>query len=394
MQLRKLTRLAGFIELRHQSAKAIINRKILDSGESEEREVKILFFIVHPAKFHLFKHTINILKHRGHQIDTVIINKDVLEDLVISEGWDYANIFPEGRRKKKSPSFLSTCVSAGKTVWRLASYTKGKKYDLFITDDLLVVIGKLKKIPTLLFQDDDVSVVPESAWLMKLCTKVVSPACSHMGRFKNKKIAYQGNHELAYLHPKYFAPDHNIVKTFNPDGKRYSILRLVSLTATHDRGKHGIINQQALKLISLLKNYGNVFITSERPLPPELEKYRICIDPEKIAHALAFADLFIGDSQTMTSEAAVLGTPSLRFNDFVGKISYLEEEEHRFGLTYGFPTNAFDDLYAKAKELLGRPDLKDEWSKRRDNLLNSYIDVTKFIVDLIEKYPIGQKIGR
>jgi uncharacterized protein len=354
--------------------------------------VKILFFIVHPAKYHLFRQTINRLKQSGSQIDIVIITKDVLEDLVISEGWEYTNIFPEGRRGGKSPSFLSTCVSAVKTVWRLLLYTRGKKYDLFITDDLLVLPGRLKNTPSLLFQDDDVSVVPESSWLMRLCTKIVSPACSDMGKFENKKIAYQGNHELAYLHPKYFTPDYETVKSFNPDEKNYSILRLVSLTATHDRGKSGIVNQQALKLISLLENYGNVFITSERPLPAELEKYRINIEPDKIAHALAFADLFIGDSQTMTSEAAVLGTPSLRFNDFVGKISYLEEEEHRFGLTYGFPTNDFDGLYAKAEDLLKRPDLKNEWLKKREDLLDSYIDVTDFFVDLIEHYPVGNKI--
>jgi predicted glycosyltransferase len=34
-------------------------------------------------------------------------------------------------------------------------------------------------------------------------------------------------------------------------------------------------------------------------------------------------DLYIGDSQTMAAEAAVLGIPSIRFNSFVGKLVYL-----------------------------------------------------------------------
>ena len=46
--------------------------------------------------------------------------------------------------------------------------------------------------------------------------------------------------------------------------------------------------------------------------------------------------MFIGDSQTMTSEAAVLGTPAIRCNSFVNRISYLEEEENTYELTFGF----------------------------------------------------------
>jgi len=40
-------------------------------------------------------------------------------------------------------------------------------------------------------------------------------------------------------------------------------------------------------------------------------------------HVMAFASLYIGDSQTMAAEAGVLGVPFVRFNDFVGRIGYL-----------------------------------------------------------------------
>ena len=75
------------------------------------------------------------------------------------------------------------------------------------------------------------------------------------------------------------------------------------------------------------------------------------ISPEKIHHLLYFATMFVGDSQTMTSEAAVLGTPAIRCNSFVGRISYLEEEEHKYGLTFGFTPDKFDNLIIKIKEL-------------------------------------------
>ena len=61
---------------------------------------RFLFFLVHPAKFHFHKVQINELNKRGHKVDVVIIKKDILEELVKSEGWNYKNIYPEGRKIK------------------------------------------------------------------------------------------------------------------------------------------------------------------------------------------------------------------------------------------------------------------------------------------------------
>ena len=52
-------------------------------------------------------------------------------------------------------------------------------------------------------------------------------------------------------------------------------------------------------------------------------------------HVMAFASLYIGDSQTMAAEAGVLGVPFVRFNDFVGRIGYLRELEDVYELGYG-----------------------------------------------------------
>ena len=62
-------------------------------------------------------------------------------------------------------------------------------------------------------------------------------------------------------------------------------------------------------------------------MEPQFEKYRIKINPLDMHHVMAFASLYIGDSQTMAAEAGVLGVPFVRFNDFVGRLSYLHELE-------------------------------------------------------------------
>ena len=98
-------------------------------------------------------------------------------------------------------------------------------------------------------------------------------------------------------------------------------------------------------------------------------------------HVLSFATLFIGDSQTMTAEAAVLGTPAIRFNDFVGKLSYLEELEHQYQLTFGVKTDNENALFAKVDELLNTDKLKQVFKERQQKMLRSTIDVAAFWKD-------------
>jgi predicted glycosyltransferase len=180
----------------------------------------------------------------------------------------------------------------------------------------------------------------------------VAPDCCGVGKWSNKKLSYAGYHELAYLHPAHFTPEFSQVAELAASGP-YFILRFASLTAHHDEGKSGITADIARRLVGLLSARGRVYITSERPLEPEFEPYRIRIAPSKMHHALAFASLYIGDSQTMAAEAAVLGTPCIRFNDFVGKIGYLRDLEER-GLSVGIPSGAPDLLFKSAGRSTGR----------------------------------------
>lgn len=353
---------------------------------------RFLFFVVHPSKYHVFRHTINILKSKGHQVDILITSKDVLEELIKNEGWEYKNIFPEGRKISGLPTYLSAAINTIRTLYRLEKYLWGKKYDLFITDDLLVINGKLHNTPSILFQDDDVTAVPESVILHKFTTNIMTPFVSDMGKYSFKKIPFHGYKELGSLHPKRFEPNQNVIKQFNPDLSRYFILRLVSLKATHDVGKEGLNNDDVLKLIRMLENHGKVFITSERSLPDKFEKYRINIKVNEIAHALYFADILIADSQTMSAEAGVLGTPYVRFNDFVGRISYLEELEKKYELGYGIKTKDKELLFSKVNELLSIPNLKEEWKIKRIKMLSEKIDMTDFMVWVFENYPKSNEI--
>ena len=63
--------------------------------------MKILFQLGHPAHFHLFKNVIRRLKQKGHIGFILIKKKDVLEQLLIEQGFEYHNILPDGRKDHK-----------------------------------------------------------------------------------------------------------------------------------------------------------------------------------------------------------------------------------------------------------------------------------------------------
>jgi len=353
------------------------------------REKKFLFFFVHPSKYYLFRYTINNLKQAGHKVDIVIIKKDVLEDLIIQEGWEYTNIFPEGRRSQSKNSFSilwKTGINFIKTVYRLRRYTRGKKYDLFITDDCLTITGWFRNVPSIMFIDDDLSTIPENKVLYSFADKIISPVNTELGKDNNKKMPVRSYKELAYLHPDYFKPDIELIKSFNPELNPYILIRLVSLTAAHDRKKKGISDMQLLQLIDLLKVKFTVYITSEKPLANGFEVYRLKVKPEHMAHVLYFAEMYIGDSQTMSSEAALLGTPAIRCNDFVGKITVMDEKEYLHGILRNFRPDEFDKLYATVQTFINTTGLKDEWRSKRDSMLVKMEDINVFILETLLRF--------
>ena len=223
---------------------------------------------------------------------------------------------------------------------------------------------------------------------------ILSPVSCDNWKLEPKSIKYSGYHKLAYLHPNQFHPDRTVVERYFSTDKPYFVLRFAKLKAYHDieSDAHGINTEIAQHLIDLLLPYGNVYITSERELEPQFEKYRLNINPLDIHHVLAFAKLYVGDSQSMAVEAAMLGTPSLRFNDFAGKIGVLEELEHKYELTFAISPSEPQKLYDKVAELLSMPDLHETFQQRRQKMLSEKVDVTAFFTWFIENYPESRKI--
>lgn len=349
-----------------------------------ENQKHILFFLGHPAHYHLFRPLINVLKQRDFKITVMIKSKDILADLLEADGLDYINALENGR-KNGIFGIASSLITKSLTLYK---FCKSNRPDLMMgTSAEIAWVGKLLGIPNLNFSEDDASVIATYARIVyPFASAIVSPVSCNNGKWKSKTIAYKGYQKLAYLHPARFTPNRAVLEKYISNNEPYSIIRFAKLNAHHDADAQGFTTEVARETIRILSQYGKVFISSERILEPEFEQFRLHINPLYIHHLMHFAQVYTGDSQSMAVEAALLGTPSIRFSSFSGKIGVLEELEHTYKLTTGVKADNPDLLYSTLKDKLNNPNSKSEHIRLRDQMLLEKIDVTDFFEEIVNRY--------
>lgn len=344
--------------------------------------MKIIIYIGHPAQYHFFKNIVKELRLH-HEIRVLIKSKDMLESLLISEGLEYVNILPEGRKSSKM-GFISGLLKREIRVYRECIRFKP---DLMMgSDPSIAHIGKLLNVPVLTVLEDDAHVIPDLAKItFPFTSHIVAPDSCDCGKWNKKKIPYAGYMKLAYLHPNRFTMSHE-------ERSSIALIRLSGLDAFHDGGIKGFDEALLKEIIPILNKIYEVKISSEKPIDAYFDPYLLHIEPDEIHSVLSRTSMLISDSQSMTMEAAMLGVPSIRYNDFVGRIGVLEELEKKYRLTYGvLPGNKYK-LFKSIQELMEIADLREEFQKRRFIMLEDKIDVTAFMVWLVDHYPESTSI--
>jgi len=346
--------------------------------------MKIIIYLGHPAQYHFFKNIVKELQPY-HEIRLLIKSKDVLESLLISDGLEYVNILPEGRKSSKM-GFIAGLLKREIRVYRECIRLKP---DLMMgSDPSIAHVGKLLNIPVLTVLEDDAHVIPDLAKItFPYTSHIVAPDSCDCGKWNKKKISYAGYMKLAYLHPNRFTINR---KEESP----MALIRLSGLDAFHDGGIRGFDETLLKEIINMLNGKYEVKISSEKPIDSFFDPYFLHILPDKIHSLLSRTSILISDSQSMTMEAAMLGVPSIRYNDFVGRIGVLEELENKYRLTFGVLPGNKGKLFKIIHELINIPDMHKEFQKRRFLMLRDKIDVTAFMVWLINNYPISVQILR
>jgi len=338
--------------------------------------VRILVDLTHPAHVHFFSLAIGVWRERGHQVLLTARDKDLTLDLLDEAGLSY-HLLSRARR-----GVTGLALELMEREVRLLGLIRRFRPQVMtaVGGTFIVHPARLLGIPSVVFYDTENARL-SNAITYPFATCTCTPDC-YQGDLGRKQERYPGYHELAYLHPDRFRPDPAVLDQAGlKEGQPFSLVRFVAWASSHDLKQTGFSRPGKAALVKRLAGFGRVLISSEAPLPPELESYRLRLSPGKVHSLLKFARLLVGESATMASEAAVLGTPAV-FMSPVGR-GYTDELEREYGLC--FTLHREGEVLDKVAELLARPDLRADWAAKRDRLLREKIDVTEWLVRRVER---------
>lgn len=347
--------------------------------------MNVLFVSGHPAHVHNFKLVKNELEERGHNVYWLAKDKEVSRQLLQTYKINYELL------KKPGKSIISKIyVFIGNTLFSI-NYLKKNNIDVVVSrlSPYLAIASYIMRKSHITLTDTETA-----GFYDRIFSKFVSVVLTSYS-FKNnihpKQIRYNANTELFYLHPNRFNNTDNIENILGINTKTpFVLMRFVSWNAYHDKGLSGFSDANKIKVVEMFSKYARIFISSEKDLPPQLEKYRVQISPDKIHYVIKNAALLFGESATMASESAVLGTPAIYLNK--NWLGYIEEEAD-YGLVFTFKDSEEDQKNAinKGVELLNDPSVKEKIKKSRFKFIENKIDVTAFLAWFIEKYPVSQR---
>lgn len=346
--------------------------------------MKILFDMLHPAHVHKFKNVIKELEKRGHKVIITVRDKDVTIDLLNKYNFSYTSI------SKIGGNFFDLFKEGFSRNIKLIKICLKEKPDVLVGFNGISIaqVGFVLRIPSLYITENEDA---------KLLSRLSLPFSRFILTEKGFKKDYGKKHirmdsffELSYLSPKYFKPEKEVLKINNiKENEFYSVIRFVSWKASHDINEKGFSIEQKRKLINFLKEKGKVIVNTEGEMPEEFKEYKMKSSPEKIHSLLYYADFYMGDSQVMSSESGLLGTPSIRCNSMVNTMHAKGKFDSLESLNLVYSIEDPDKAIEKAEEILKNKNSKKEWQNKRDNIIKTKVDSVDFITNLIIK--IGKK---
>lgn len=341
--------------------------------------MRILIEISHPAQVHFFRNAVGLWKSHGHQVMIASRRKECLTDLLDQLGLEHVCI------STRSRGLLGLGAELLRRDAKMLALVRKFKPDV-LTGRIAISAchaGFLTRRPAIVFEDTEHASLQQKLSL-PFARMICSTRC-YQRKWGPRQVRYNSVDHLAYTHPRYFTPDPAALRSAGlSPGEPYSVLRLVSWEAAHDRGVSGLSEADVGGLVDLLGRHGKILISAEGDLPEKWRHMKYAAPASAMLSVLACAKIHVGEGGSMASESACLGVPAVYVNRLqVGYLKLLEEE---FGLVRRVQTGA--DALAAAGQMLSQP--PEHWAVRREKLIAQMQDVTQYVVELIERVGGGQ----
>ncbi len=337
--------------------------------------MKILYDICHPAQLNFFKNSIEELTDLGYDVIVCHLDRGRLSQIVRKELKKIKG-YQIGKHKGSKYSIIFQANILRFLAWFPILIKERPQICLSVGSFTNGFACKIMGIPNIQFDDDPerrINVVLEKFSSTELYFPPIKTATNKIKNFNALK-------EWAYLSPRYFKPDKNVLNKYSLIEDRYIFIREVSSgSLNYSSQSEGIISNFANRLPLEFKVIFSLENKSNRKLYPS--NWIDLDEPVENIHSIIYYSRYIissGDS--MAREGAILGVPSIYCGNRFMKANQILKDK---GMLFTSPPNKVPDLIQELEK--GMILVKNKADFRKE-LMDEWIDVTDFILEIIKKH--------
>jgi predicted glycosyltransferase len=337
--------------------------------------MRIQVFANTPAHAHVYKHAVAELREGGHEVQVLARDYGCTHDILDYNDISYASYGYCGTTP------LSLARNLPGHYVRIARATRRFDPDvIFGMGSYAAHAGLLSRTPVVLLLDSEPTSL-DHAISRPFARAILTPRAFRKDLGENHYV-FEGFKESAYLAPSVFEPDPRAREQLGvAEDERFVLLRFNAFGSHHDLGKAGFSRDQRRALIRELAEHATVFVSDEKGDMDlsDLPARPYDLHPALLHDVLAAADLLVADTQTMVTEAALVGTPAVRSNAFVGDDdmgNFVELESA--GLVYNVAE--FEAVRERSVELLSDAAAIAGWHERHAAYVADMPDLSEVIV--------------
>lgn len=341
--------------------------------------MRFVFFMNTPAHVHLYKHAVDRLEGAGHDV------------LVL--GRDYGCTVALLDRYELPYRLYGSCGTTKGSVFRnlprhyLNAMPAVRSFDpdvVFGVGAYAAHAGLVSGAPSVLVLDSEPTSI-DHAISRPFAAAFLTPHAFGKDLGENH-YQFHGFCETAYLHPDVYRPNPEIREDLGLGADEgFVLLRFNAFGSHHDVGESGFTPDQRRRLIETFAEHATVFVSDEGGTLDldSLPAREFDVHPALLHDALSEARLVVTDTQTVCTEAGLLGTPVVRSNSFVGDgdMGNFTELE-RQGLVVN--TADFDEVISTGVDVLLDESIGAAWRRRRNEYVGGLVDLTDVIVAVAE----------
>ena len=356
---------------------------------ASDSRTKAVFVVNTPAQAHQFRPVVRSLSEQGHEPLILARDYGCTVDLLEYHGLPYEVYGSVGM--EQSSLYRTIPVHYYQIFKRVRQFDPDVVFGRSV---FAAHAGLLTRTPSVLVVDSEVTSI-DHRLSQPVADYILTPHTFEKD-LGNRHFSFEGFTECAYLHPEVWERQTDIRSELGLDpDERYAVLRFNCLRAHHDVGESGFTIEQRNRLIEALSEAVTVLVSDEAAEggASSTSARAFDIHPALMHDALAEADLLVADTQTMVTEAALLGTPAIRSNSFVGESdmgNFVELEEA--GLIRNH--ERFRDVLDSSRELLGDESVQETWTTRAEEYMSDKVNLRDLLVDVVASFDSIERFER